>query len=147
MEVQQVSSNRRVQTDVTAQIALECVDDYGTSHHVASVFGYDLADPFAVTVTFCTPQGDLPWTFARDLLVRGLDGPSGDGDVHVWPSITARGRAVVLIELSSPDGHLIAQARTDEVYRFLTRTLALVPAGAETEHFDVDGLVGQLLQA
>ena len=142
-----MSSSRRVQTDVTAQIALECVDDYGTTHHVAAVFGYDLADPFAVTVTFCTPQGDLPWTFARDLLVRGLDGPSGDGDVHVWPSITARGRAVVLIELSSPDGHLIAQARTDEVYRFLTRTLALVPSGTEAEHFDVDSLVGQLLQA
>jgi hypothetical protein len=142
-----VKSNRRVQADVSAQIALECVDDHGTTHHVSSVFGYDPVDPFAVTVTFCTPQGDLPWTFARDLLVRGLDCPNGDGDVHVWPSITARGRAVVLIELSSPDGHLIAQARTDEVHRFLTRTLALVPAGTETEHFDVDGLVGQLLQA
>lgn len=142
-----MKSNRRVEADVTAQIALECIDDHGTTHHVASVFGYDLADPFAVTVTFCTPQGDLPWTFARDLLVRGLDGPNGDGDVHVWPSITARGRAVVLVELSSPDGHLVAQARTDEVHRFLTRTLALVPAGTESEHLDVDRLVGQLLGA
>lgn len=142
-----MKSNRRVQADVSAQIALECVDDQGTTHHVSSVFGYDLADPFAVTVTFCTPHGDLPWTFARDLLVRGLDGPNGDGDVHVWPSITARGRAVILIELSSPDGHLIAQARTDEVYRFLTRTLALVPPGTESEHLDVDTLVGQLLSA
>jgi len=142
-----VDSNRRVEADVTAQIALECVDDYGTTHHVASVFGYALADPFAVTVTFQTPQGDLPWTFARDLLVRGLDGPAGDGDVHVWPSITARGRAVVMIELTSPDGHLVAQARTDEVYRFLTRTLAIVPAGNEAEYLDVDTLVGQLLEA
>lgn len=144
---QQVDSNRRVEVDVTAQIALECVDDYGTTHHVASVFSYDLADPFAVTVTFRTPQGDLPWTFARGLLVHGLDGRVGDGDVRVWPSTTARGRAVVMIELTSPDGHLIAQARTDEVHRFLTRTLAIVPVGAETDYLDVDALVGQLLGA
>lgn len=142
-----MSNDRRSEADVTAHIALECADDHGTTHHVASVFGYAASDPYAVTVTFCTPQGDLPWTFARDLLVRGLDGPVGDGDVHVWPAITDRGRAVLLVELTSPDGHLVAQARTDEVYRFLTRSLALVPSGTEGDHLDVDGLVGQLLEA
>jgi len=32
------------------------------------------------------------------------------------------------------------------VYRFLTRTLAAVPAGTESDHLDLDGLVADLLR-
>jgi len=52
---------------------------------------------------------------------------------------------VVAVELSTKGGHLIAQAHTHEVYRFLTRNLAAVPAGTESNHLDLDGLVADLL--
>lgn len=137
--------SRRVEVDVSQQVALTCVDDRGTSAAVDTVFGYVRSDPYAVTITFRSAAGDLPWSFARDLLVAGVGAPAGIGDVHVWPSVSDQGRAVLTLELASPDGRLLARARADEVHRFLTRTLALVPAGTESDHLDLDGLVARLL--
>ena len=83
--------------------------------------------------------------FARDLLAEGLYEPTGDGDVHVWPCLDARGRAVTIIELSSPDGEALMQARSDEVCEFLARTEALVPTGSEGGLMDVDGALARIL--
>lgn len=137
------SWNLRV--DVAQRVALECVDERGTACPIDTVFGYDRRDPYAVTITFCTPDGALPWFFARELLVVGVGTPAGEGDVAVWPSVSPQGRAVLMIELSSPDGRLLTQAPAGHVHRFLTRTLALVPSGTESDHLDLDGLVDQLL--
>jgi len=112
-----------------------------------AALGYNPADPFAVTVTFVTAAGDVVWTFARELLTRGLTDPAGEGDVHIWPCLDATGRAVVIIELSSPDGELVAQARTQDIYRFVSRSLALVPAGMESTYIDVDQLIDRLLHS
>lgn len=130
---------------VTNQITMRCVDDQGASVVLDAVLGYDARDPYAVTATFSTDYYEVVWTFARDLLLRGLTDPSGEGDVHVWPCLDARGRSVVIIELSSPDGELSVQAPTADVTRFINRTLARVPVGTESEHIDVDQLIGQLL--
>ncbi len=69
----------------------------------------------------------------------------GEGDVHVSPAINQSGRGVVLITLSSPDGHLLLEARTDHIAEFLNRTLALVPSGTEAPNLDIDDLIAQLL--
>ncbi|RYP84968.1 SsgA family sporulation/cell division regulator [Nocardioides guangzhouensis] len=106
--------------------------------------GYQPSDPYAVTVTFRTAGGDVIWTFARDLLTRGLTAPAGEGDVHVWPCLNSTGRAVVIIELRSPDGELLVQAPALELTAFVNRTLALVPTGTESSQFDIDELIGQL---
>jgi len=135
-------------TDVISQdITMECVDAAGNVTALEASLGYDPADPYAVTATFRTGAGSVVWTFARDLLSSGLTSPTGEGDVHVWPCLDASGRAVVIVELSSPDGELIAQARTSDVYRFVSRSLALVPAGLETGYLDMDVLIEQLLRA
>ncbi len=127
-------SERNLYADlVSHDLALQCVDAVGTLTTVDAALGYDPADPFAVTVTFVTAEGDVVWTFARDLLARGLTGPAGVGDVHIWPCLDAEGAATVIIELCSPDGELVAQARTRDIYQFLSRSLAAVPAGAETD--------------
>ena len=131
---------------VTHDLALRCVDAVGKLSSVDAALGYDPADPFAVTVTFMTVDGDVVWAFARDLLVRGLSGPAGEGDVHIWPCLDAEGCATVIIELCSPDGELVAQASTRDIYPFLVRTLVAVPAGTETDRIDLDQLVDQLLQ-
>ena len=76
--------------------------------------------------------------FARDLLAAGLYEPTGDGDVHVWPCLDARGRAVTIIELSSPDGEALMQARSDEVASSSTGPRPIVPVGTEAGLMDVD---------
>ena len=115
-----MQQERKTCTDhVTQDIAMECVDVDGLSMTLAVVLGYCPEDPYAVTATFRTPGGDVVWTFARDLLARGLTDPVGDGDVHVWPCLDTSGRAVVIIELRSPDGELLVQGATHEVTRFV----------------------------
>lgn len=132
---------------VTQAVVMQCVDATGEASALASELGYCPDDPFAVTATFRTPGGDVVWTFARDLLSRGLTDPAGEGDVHVWPCLDLAGRAVVIIELRSPDGELVLQAPTEDVSRFVNKSLALVPAGLEGERVDLDQLIDQLLGA
>ncbi len=124
---------------------MECVDSRGRAQALDTVFSYEQTDPYAVTIRFLTRGGDLPWTFSRDLLQRGLTDPAGDGDVRVSPGIADDGRAIVSIELSSPDGRLITRARTHDVYRFVTRSLALVPPGTESRHLRIDDAIDKLL--
>jgi hypothetical protein len=130
---------------VQAEISMRCFDSSGRSHHLDTVFSYNESDPYAVTITFVTPEGDLPWTFGRELLITGLSTPSGNGDVHVCPSTDNRGRGIILIELSSPDGHLTTEAPIHQVQCFLDDTLTAIPDGEEAHHLDVDALIAGLL--
>jgi hypothetical protein len=136
-----------LQTAVTVDVVVECIDDEGRLHPMPTAFGFDPDDPFAVTITFRTPADDLPWTFGRDLLMAGLNSATGMGDVRVWPSRDERGRSIVMIEFSSPDGHLLTQVDATEVAGFLALTVAAVPPGAESALLDLDDLVGRLLDA
>lgn len=131
--------------DVALDITVECMDERGIRHEIDTVLGYRRSDPFAVSMTFVTGDGNLVWTFGRDLLIRGVESPTGDGDVHVSPAISFTGRAMVSIELSSPDGHLVLLARSSDITDFLTRAAAVVTPGTESEHFDVDMLISQVL--
>ncbi len=134
-----------VVADVALDVRLECLDETGHGHHLNSVMAYHRQDPFAVTMTFLTPDESLTWTFARDLLIEGLRKTSGDGDVCVAPAVSPAGRPVVLITLSSPDGHLMLQAPTSQITEFVERSLSVVALGSEDPHLDIDALVAQLL--
>jgi len=140
-----VSGNGRTLSDVALDITVECVDERGIRHEIDAVLGYRRSDPYAVAMTFITGEGDLVWTFGRDLLTRGLATPVGDGDVHVAPAIGLSGTAMVSIELSSPDGHLVLQAKSSAVTDFITRSFAVVPDGDESDFFDADTLISQVL--
>jgi Streptomyces sporulation and cell division protein, SsgA len=130
---------------VAHPITMRCVDPLGISRDLATTFEYDPKDPYAVVVAF--PAGDavIRWAFCRTLISRGLTDPVGEGDVQVWPSTDEHGRGVVILEFRSPSGHLLAEAPTRELYRFITRSLALVPYGSEAAHLDVDELIADLL--
>jgi len=106
-------------------------------------FVYDPADSCAVTLALQTASGPVHWTFARELLMDGQYEPSGDGDVHVWPCLSATGEAVVIVELCSPAGETLLQFPTRAVQEFVYSSLDVVPAGSEK--FDVDGWIEQLL--
>ena len=140
-----MSGSGHTLSDVALDITVECMDERGIRHEIDTVLGYRSSDPFAVAMTFVTPDGDLVWTFGRDLLMRGTESPVGDGDVHVSPAISLSGRAMVSIELSSPDGHLVLMARASDINDFLTRSIAVVPQGTESDFFDVDMLINQVL--
>jgi hypothetical protein len=140
-----MSGSGHTLSDVALDITVECMDDRGIRHEIDTVLGYRSSDPFAVAMTFVTSDGNLVWTFGRDLLMRGTESPSGDGDVHVAPDIGLSGRAMVSIELSSPDGHLVLHARSADINDFVARTVAVVAPGSESDFFDADLLISQVL--
>ena len=130
---------------LSQDVALECLDPSGRTTELAASLGYDTNDPFAVWITFSSPTGPVCWAMSREVLLLGLTDPAGGGDVEVWPSVDGMGRESVAFEFRSPDGRLIAQADTNDVQRFLTLTLAAVPAGTEGDHLDIDAIVDGLL--
>jgi len=107
---------------------------------------YDRQDPFAVRMSFPAPatlEGvEVSWTFARDLLVQGVESAVGDGDVRVRPYGFDR----TVVEFHAPEGTAIVHVRTGELRRFLHRTTALVPAGQEHLHVDLDQDLAELMR-
>jgi hypothetical protein len=132
---------------VTHGMTLELLDASGGATPLEAEFSYDPTDPYAVTAVFVTGQSSVRWTFGRDLLSQGLYEPSGDGDVHVWPCLDPDGRAVVIIELCSPDGEALVQVRTTDVSRFVERIVESVPPGTESSLLDVDSAIAAILDA
>ena len=106
-------------------------------------FGYDPADPLAVSMVIESISGPVRWTFARELILNGLYEPTGDGDVHIWPCLDTEGAAVVIIELGAAAGGAILQFPSRAVHGFISASLATVPEG--TEQLDVDAWIEQLL--
>lgn len=138
--------NKQPTSPVLSQaISLACVDPWGRNVDVPTTLGYRKDDPYAVTLTFHSSAGDVEWIVARTLLLQGLAAPAGEGDVKVYPSIDDGARAVAVLDFSSPDGRLVAQACTHELQAFLARTFAAVPVGTEGDHLDVDAMIEGLL--
>jgi len=131
---------------VTHAIALELIDATGNATPVEAELCYDRRDPYAVSTLFRTGSTQVRWVFSRDLIAEGIYEPTGDGDVHVWPCLDAQGRAVVVIELSSPDGEALMQARSDALTAFIASTDAIVPRGTESLLIDIDAELGGFLR-
>jgi hypothetical protein len=130
---------------VTQPVTLELIDPTGAATPIEAELQYDPRDPYAVTTLFMTGANQVRWTFGRDLLCEGLYEPSGDGDVHVWPCLDSRGRAVVIIELCSPDGEALVQAKTGDLTSFVERMTKAVEPGTESALIDVDGAISLIL--
>jgi hypothetical protein len=132
-------------TSVQRDLTITCFDRLNRSAEFDVVLSYDAADPYAVTMRFPEGSGAIPWVFARSLLSDGLTQPVGQGDVHVWPSLDELGCAVVAIRLSSPDGQVVMEARTSQVWAFLHASYAVVAQGQESANVDLDAMVTHLL--
>lgn len=129
---------------IREQLVLELADLDHEPTPVTATLQYDARDPWAVTLDF--GEGNVHWTFARDLLIDGLDSPAGIGDVQVWPTVDADGIATTVLALSSPEGVALLQGPTRPLALFVARMLDRVPLGAESTLVDLDreliGLVG-----
>ena len=137
-------------TSVSTELQLRLVVPGAASLPVRAGLRYDVADPYAVQVSFHTGSGSdseiVEWTFARQLLTDGVSAPVGEGDVQVWPSASA-GLPVVCLSLSSPSGKALFEVPLPELVDFLGQTYAAVPTGSESQHVDVDAELALLLWA
>ena len=107
---------------------------------------YDRRDPFAIRMTFPAPatlEGvEVCWTFSRELLRTGLEGPEGHGDVRVRPY----GYARTVLEFHAPEGTAVVHVLTDEIRRFLDATNSMVPVGLEHLQLDLDHDLAELMR-
>ena len=127
----------------TSTTAMQIATVRPEEHHaLVAEFVYDAADPCAVTLVLQAPSGPVTWTFARDLLMEGQYEPAGDGDVHVWPCLSASGESVVIVELCSPLGETMLQFPTRAVQEFVYSSIDAVPLGRE--QVDVDTWLEEL---
>lgn len=131
--------------NITRALTLELIDTSGTATPLHSILTYDVSDPYAVAANFTVAGATVRWVFARSLLATGVYEPTGEGDVQVWPCLNVRGQAVTVIQLSSPEGEALMQARSNEVCEFLRRTEGLVALGAEATYVDIDDAIAKLL--
>ena len=132
---------------VTQPVSLDLIDSSGAATPIEAELRYDPADPYAVTTVFMTGASQVRWTFGRELLTDGLYEPAGDGDVHVWPCLDSAGHAVVIIELCSPDGEALVQAKTGDLRRFVDRMGKAVAPGSESSLVDVDAAIAAIFAA
>ncbi|MFE6622671.1 SsgA family sporulation/cell division regulator [Streptomyces sp. NPDC008086] len=113
---------------------------------IPATLHYDRRDPFAVRMTFPAPatlEGvEVCWTFSRELLVGGLEGPEGQGDVRVRPYGFDR----TVLEFHAPEGTAVVHIRSGEVRRFLESTSELVPMGLEHLQLDLDRDLAELMR-
>lgn len=133
---------------VTAEIELRLVVVGGPSLPVLAGLRYDSNDPWAVRVAFQTGgEGDgiVEWMFARQLLIDGVAGACGEGDVRVWPALRGAER-VVNLAMASPSGAALFKIDRDVFVQFLHQTYLAVPLGAESKVIDLDAELALLLQ-
>lgn len=111
---------------------------------VRSRWTYVASEPFTIAVAFQTEDDCwVEWVFARDLLINGLTGSAGIGDVRLRPRRT-NGRTMLQLEIESPEGHALLELEREDAHRFLEATTRMVPLGEESDHFDVDGLIDEI---
>jgi hypothetical protein len=131
-----------VHTDAVHQSQFVLLNNSSTP--VLSRLSFHADEPFAVTVAFRTERGRwVEWTFARDLLVIGLDDPAGLGDVRVRPDLS-EDEAMLTLEIESPDGYASFELEREDVEAFLASTYELVPPGSENEYFDIEALIEEI---
>ncbi|MER7812188.1 SsgA family sporulation/cell division regulator [Streptomyces sp900116325] len=97
---------------------------------------YEPTDPYVVRAVFFAHSDDpVEWVLGRDLLVDGLRGSAGYGDVRIWPA-AGRGDQAMRIALGSSVGTALLEVPVQEVKSFLESTEALVPLGTESGRID-----------
>ena len=120
---------------------------------VPALLCYDPTDPFAVRIAFGdvgderdlvdVDEAGIAWLVSRELLQSGLDRPSGEGDVRVWPAHGATD--VLFLHLRAPSGEALFELSRATVAAFIRQTEALVPSGSESAMLSLDEELQTLL--
>ena len=138
--------SRSSSTTISAELGLRLVVPQQTIVPLVASLAYSASDPYAIRMAFHVGTDDpVEWIFSRDLLSAGLGGPTGEGDVQVWPG-EIHGIAVLNIALSSPFGQAHFEAPAQAMAAFLQRTYRVVPAGKESAFIDIETELIDLLK-
>ncbi|MFI7385291.1 SsgA family sporulation/cell division regulator [Streptomyces sp. NPDC049813] len=137
---------------VQAEVMMSFLVSEELSFRIPVELRYEPGDPYAVRLTFHLP-GDAPvtWAFGRELLVDGVNGATGDGDVRISPVACASGGATdelpgeVHIRLQVGGDHALFRAGVAPLIAFLDRTDKLVPLGQEQALSDYEAELDEAL--
>ncbi|MGH3567987.1 MAG: SsgA family sporulation/cell division regulator [Pseudonocardia sp.] len=111
---------------------------HGQPAPVVTRWSYTAADPFAVTLAVRTRKDRwIEWLVARDLIVEGLTGPVGHGDIRMSPQ-EVQGYDIVEIEIRSTDGRAVFEVDRDLLRHFVNASTEIVALGDELAHVDLD---------
>ena len=117
---------------------------HGQPAPVVTRWTYTVADPFAVSLAVRTRHDQwVEWLVARDLVVEGLEGEVGLGDIRLSPQVV-QGYDIVEIEISSTDGRAVLEVDRDLLRHFVETTTELVALGDESAWTDLDGELARL---
>jgi hypothetical protein len=106
---------------------------------------YDAADPYAVRLSLGAPDTQpVDWVFARSLLEEGMHRSAGVGSVRVNPPHRCHAHSVGIV-VKSNGGSARIEVPAALAEEFLSRSYALVPAGAESLHTDIDRALAALV--
>ncbi|MEU8520434.1 SsgA family sporulation/cell division regulator [Streptomyces sp. NBC_01216] len=134
---------------VQAEVLMSFLVSEELSFRIPVELRYETRDPYAVRMTFHLP-GDAPvtWAFGRELLLDGINGPSGDGDVRIAPT-DPEGLSDVTIRLQVGGDQALFRVSAPPLVAFLDRTDKIVPLGQERtlgdfEH-NLEAALGRIL--
>lgn len=125
----------------------------GVLHLPASVaFRYNAKEPFAVRMSVSVSVADahMEWVFDRDLLIQGVDMPTGLGDVQVWPAsqrpeLPEADDDTILVRIGSPEAQATLAIPAKVVRDFVERTQDAVPVGTESHLLRFDKGIVRLM--
>ena len=120
---------------------------HGQPAPVVTRWTYTVADPFAVSLSVRTSNDRwVEWLVGRDLVVAGLDAPSGEGDVRMGPQIV-QGYDIVEIEIRSTDGRAVLEVDRDLLRHFVEASIELAALGDEMLHIDLDREIDKITRS
>ncbi|WP_052391143.1 SsgA family sporulation/cell division regulator [Streptomyces sp. NRRL B-24484] len=112
---------------------------------IPSCLRYHIKDPYAVHLdAFVDMTEPITWSFARDLLIRGVDEHASQGDVSIWPGSDDGDPGSVFIFLNTENAAALLRAEHAEVRAFLDWTACVALPGTEAEHYDLEKFVRNL---
>jgi hypothetical protein len=120
---------------------------HGQPAPVVTRWTYSTADPFAVTLSVRTRHDRwVDWLVGRELVVDGLSGAAGEGDVRMRP-LAVQGYDIVEIEIRSHDGHAVLEVDRDLLRHFVDATLDVVALGDEPDRMDLDEEIARITRS
>ena len=117
---------------------------HGQEMPLLTRWSYQQDDPFAVMMSISRPSGRwIEWLMARDLVVEGLTGPAGVGDVRLTP-FSDEEFEVLEVKIGDDEGFASLEFDRHLMERFLAATYEVVPLGAESTVIDVEAEIEKI---
>ncbi|MFE3136396.1 SsgA family sporulation/cell division regulator [Streptomyces globisporus] len=87
------------------------------------------------------------WRFSRDLLLSGMNGSAGEGEVKIWPSEESSAGRALFLRLGPAECRAELAVLRSPVSHWLAHTFTTVPLGREMAEVDWDEERRQLFRS